>query len=364
MNIENNKLIVSLFGAYPPPYGGVTIHIQRLQTLLLKNGFQCIVYDFSTFLKNDGNVINVKKITNWLSILRPKGRIVHLHLSDLNDLNNILILSLLYNLIGKKIIITYHSLKDEIDDLNRFNRFIFKALDRFISHYIAVSPLIKNKLLFFNINEKKISIIPAFLPPVIKQEEINIIPEEIWNFIEMHEPIISANAFRITFYKDQDLYGIDMCIDLCTNLKSLYPHIGLVFCLPDIGDINYFNKMKEKIAENGINDNFLFVIQPYQFYPILMKSNILIRPTNTDGDAISIREALFFKIPAVASDIVPRPNGTILFKNRDINDFTSKVNKFLEQNDTPNLKVLTKEKSDDNFEKIMNLYKQLMDRKI
>ena len=47
----------------------------------------------------------------------------------------------------------------------------------------------------------------------------------------------------------------------------------------------------------------------------------MVRPTNTDGDALSIREAMYFKISVIASDVTTRPENTIIFKNRDLDDF-------------------------------------------
>ena len=129
-------------------------------------------------------------------------------------------------------------------------------------------------------------------------------------------------------------------------------------CLPDIGDYDYFNKMEQKIADKSIENNFLFVTQPYQIYPILMKSDIFVRPTNTDDDAVSVREALYFKIPLVASDVVPRPEGTILFKNRDINDFTLKVKDILD-NYRWHKKRLEAVKVEDDAEKILGVYQKL-----
>jgi hypothetical protein len=102
----------------------------------------------------------------------------------------------------------------------------------------------------------KASTYSAFIPPIIKNEEAGDIPKEIWNFIDRHKPVISANAYRITFYNNQDLYGIDLCIDLCAALKKCYPKIGFVFCLPDIGNYEYFDKMKQKIRDEELGGNF------------------------------------------------------------------------------------------------------------
>jgi glycosyltransferase involved in cell wall biosynthesis len=149
-----------------------------------------------------------------------------------------------------------------------------------------------------------------------------------------------------------------MCIDLCANLKQYYPEIGLVFCLPDIGDYEYFNKMKQNIIEKGIENNFLFITKQYQFYPILMKCDVFVRPTNTDGYGISIAEAIYFKVPAVASDVCLRPMGTILFENRDINDFTSTV-KNVRDNYEREVAKLERVENVNSTDKIIKIYRKL-----
>ncbi len=61
--------------------------------------------------------------------------------------------------------------------------------------------------------------------------------------------------------------------------------------------------------------------------PLFEYIDIFLRPTNTDGDSLSIREAIYSGIPTIASDIVERPFGTITFKNRVVSDLFEK--KFL-----------------------------------
>jgi len=356
-----DKLRVTLIGAYPPPYGGVSVHIQRLQDFLLNNGFQCIVIDFSSSLKNAKNVINAGKIKNLRYIQNAGGGIIHIHSSGINlkKIMAFFLLSVLCKIRRNKLIITFHSFRDHVKRFDWLEKIMLKAFSKFALHYIAVSSLIKNKLLSLNIDPNKISVITGFLPPTTKQHDIDEIPQEIWNFIDNHWPVISANGFRISFYNNQDLYGIDMCIDLCNKLQDTYTQIGFIFCLSDIGDHNYFKKIRQTIAEKGIADNFLFVTRSCQFYPILMKSDVFVRPTNTDGDAVSVREALYFKIPTVASDVVPRPEGVILFKNRDINDFTLKVEDVLDNYTWHKKRLEAVKVEEDNFQEIISLYEQL-----
>ena len=354
----NKKPKIALIGVYPPPYGGISVHIQRLNEQLEKRGFQSIIYDFGK--RKDILQKNVKATKNtkgWILkyFLNAKEDIVHYHGYESKSL---LLFSLFSIVRKKKVIFTFHSFRYNIKNIDLLHKLIFWMAAKANIYFIAVNPQIKEKITSLGIAPENIEIIPSFIPPTVREEEIAEIPKGVWNFIDSHSPVISANAFKISFYNNQDLYGIDMCIDLCANLKQYYPKIGLVFALPDIGDYEYFNKMKQRIAEKGIENSFLFITKQYQFYPILMKSDVFVRPTNTDGDAVSLREALYFKIPSVASDAVPRPKGTVLFKSRDINDFTLKVKDVLD-NYQEHKKRMEEVELDDNFEKIMKVYQML-----
>lgn len=354
----NKKPNIALIGVYPPPYGGISVHIQRLNEQLGKKGFECIIYDSGKEKEIlQKNVKATKNTKGWILkyFLNAKEDIVHYHGYEPKSL---LLFSLFSIIRKKRIIFTFHSFRYNIKNIGLPHKFIFWMAARANIYFIVVGPQIKEKIISLGIGPESIEVIPSFIPPAVREEDIAEIPKEVWDFMDSHSPVISANAFRISFYNTQDLYGIDMCIDLCANLKQYYPKVGLVFCLPDIGDYEYFKKMKQMIVEKGIGNNFLFITRQYQFYPILMKSDVFVRPTNTDGDAVSLREALYFKVPAVASDAVPRPEETILFKSRDIDDFTIKVKDVLD-NYSFHKKRIGDIKFDDNFHKLLEIYEML-----
>lgn len=349
-----------LIGALPPPYGGVSIHVQRLRDFLVNNGFQCRVIDVNAPNEKSSNILIGGRIGNWQCILNNGGGIIHIHSSGISFRKTVLFLLVyvLCRISSQKLIITFHSFRDNAEHLGRLTKAFLTMLSKHTTHYVAVSQIVKSKLVFLNVDPSRISVIPAFLPPIVKQQEIDMIPQETWNFIDSHRPVISANAFQITFYNDQDLYGIDMCVDLCAKLRLTYPQVGFVFCLSKISNHNYFNRIKQKISENGTTDNFAFVTKPCQFYPILMRSDLFVRPTNTDGDAVSLREALCFQIPTVASDIIPRPKGVVTFRNRNFEDFVLKVQNLLDNYRLNKRKVEVAE-MEQSFRKILSLYEYL-----
>ena len=339
---RNDKLKVTLIGTYPPPYGGVSVHTQRLNEQLEKKGFECIT---------------TKNAKRWVLkyFLNAKEDIVHYHAYEPKSL---LLFSLFSIVRKKKVIITFHSFMYNIKNIGLLHKFIFWIANRANIYFIAVGPQIKEKIISLGVGPENIEVIPSFIPPAVREGDISEIPQEVWDFINNHSPIISANAFRISFYNDQDLYGIDMCIDLCAKMKQSHPKIGFVFCLPDIGDDKYFEKLRQRIKEKQLEENFMFQTKACQFYPILLRSDIFVRPTNTDGFGVSIAEAIYFKVPAVASDVCQRPEGTILFRSRDIDDLTLKVKDVLDNHKQHKMRLEEVELGD-NIGKIIEIYQNI-----
>ena len=111
--------------------------------------------------------------------------------------------------------------------------------------------------------------------------------------------------------------------------------------------IKYINK----INKEGLNEYITILTYPISFVRLMEKSDLVIRATNTDGDALTVREALYLNKPVIASDVVKRPKGTILFKNRDSDDLYKKIIETLNKKIEP----LNKENID-----YLNLYKKIL----
>jgi glycosyltransferase involved in cell wall biosynthesis len=341
-------------GVYPPPYGGVSIYVKRMNEYLDSKDIDNQIWDISGIRKAEKNVITMKSpFIPFFYMIKKDITVIHYNISGNLGKNYIGFFNRFFFKKRKKVLMI-HGMSMDLFTKNR--KLITKSLNTFDA-IICVKRNDKKYLLQQGITSD-IYEIPAFIPPTKQDYEIKEISEEIWNFIHNHKPIISANASKIAFYNKQDLYGIDMCVDMIARLKEEYPQIGLVFCIPEINDLRYFTKMKEMIQQKNIKPNIMFWTKPTQFYPIIIKSDIFVRPTNNDGDAVSIREALFFKTPTVASDVVSRPEGVILFKNRDIDDFIFKVKECL-NNYNYHKNKLECLIIDDNAKKILEIYQKL-----
>jgi len=73
----------------------------------------------------------------------------------------------------------------------------------------------------------------------------------------------------------------------------------------------------------------------------------------------SLRESLYFKIPSVVSDVIHRPKGANVFRNRDIGYYTLKVEKILENYDNYK-KELGNLEIDNNFAEIRDIYEKFL----
>lgn len=358
---------INIIGPYPPPYGGISIHIKRLYQKLKVLNIESNIYCPNKININNENIksLNLKKIVLQF-IFFNKNEIIHLHISGLKIR---LIMSLISLLFNKKLIITVHgvSLKEEYNQLNKFGKIIYKFLLNKISYLIVVNSHIKDWCINNKILLDKIEVIPAYINPIMNENDYLKINKEVWDFIntskKKEEKIITANG-NIRFFNNEDLYGLDLLINLIYLLKKANYKVSLVFALLGYKSQTkeercYFVELLKKIEEYNLENNiFIYKVRDTEYYPILEKSDIFIRPTNTDGDAVSIREAIYLKKPNVASDIVKRPEETILFKSRNIEDLLEKT-KFVLNNYEREKNKLEKIKIKEYYEDVLEVYKKV-----
>lgn len=309
---RNNLLII---GPLPEPKGGVSIHIKRLSKLV-QDDFNVRFVDESPIRKSGIFNLRSKDIPGYLRLL-VWADLVHIH-SGVSILRFIHIVAA--RLLFKKVIVTLHAFPFQKGYQPLLNSFLL-ALSH---HAILVSEEIAKTL-----KPRVFSVRPAFIPPILADEPP--LPITIRNWLELQKrsqnTIIAANAFRIDFHHGNDLYGIDLSIGMLDELVNTRKMcISLVFVLASLSKSEaFFNEYQRLIAERGLSEHILLVQMDLSFVKLIEYSDIIVRPTCTDGDALTVREALFLGKPVVASDVVRRPEGTVLFKNRDYMDMADRV---------------------------------------
>lgn len=362
--ITTNNLQIGIIGPYPKPYGGVAIHIERLCNLLDNSRYQYHIYHiFSTKSEKKEKIDRIKNPCLWYPkyLLLSKDKIVHLHTTDYR-------VCLVFGLITfkrkTKLIITIHStaIPDYISHAPIIMKKIMANLINRTHLFITVNDEFRESLLAslipVGVNPEKIKTISPYLPPTITEDDYESMDSSIQPFVDSHTPIISANAFKLHKHNGVQLYGMDMCVELCGYLKQKYPNIGVILCISVMDYPDEFERLQSRIKELGIQNNILVLTDGESFPPILSLSDVFVRPTNTDGDAVSIREAMSLGVPAIASDVVRRPDGCIIFKCRNQEDFEQTVVSTLENKDAIISKIRC-QNIDENYP-LIDIYKEIL----
>ncbi|WP_164667661.1 glycosyltransferase [Virgibacillus doumboii] len=314
------KKKVIIAGTIPPPIGGVTVHVKRLYSLL-KNNDNIELINLRP-QKNKGGISIKQYFTNLLGCVSlSRNGILHY---QLNNWMEGCILSVLCRFMNTKMIYTVHSFRPE--ELSVTSKFFFNIARKNFSMLIAPSSTIKTLLLQNKIPDSKITVLNTYLPP--SESELNeTLPAEIIDFISKPKKVVVANAYKL--YLDEsntDVYGLDMCIEACARI----PEIIFVFCVPEIRDNNYLRKCKNKIMDYNLEQRFLIYNKNISLVSLFKYTDVFVRPTSTDSFGVSVAEAISCGIPAIASDVCIREEGTVLFNSRNIDDFVDKIRHCLE----------------------------------
>lgn len=302
-------------GPYPLNVGGISVHIRRLAGLM-KNDYHIDYIDEGrnrydgVFNIRDGNIIKY-----FLKV--KKADIIHIHSGVwLLRALNIFVCKILFR---KKVLVTIHR-DPNIEPHSKITRFLLSKCD----YAILVNQEGYNAM-FCSGDRCIYVLLPAFLPPQMDDEPY--LSEEITKWIESARNrgafIMCSNAWNLVLHNGEDLYGLDMCIEAIRKLGLNYYLIFVVATNSDQQELmSYY---KKQINSWGLTNNILILEEPSSFVRILQKSDLVIRATNTDGDAISVREALYYGKPVLASDVVKRPDGVYVFTTRDVEDMVTKI---------------------------------------
>jgi glycosyltransferase involved in cell wall biosynthesis len=349
-----SKFNILIAGPIAPPFGGISMHIKRLASALTPH-FNIRFIDESKKKKSKIFNIHSLNVFKYLKLLLQSD-LVFIHSGNRFFKKMHLFAS---KLLGKKSIITIHGYGNK-------RNFLLKQWDQLVyrlaNHIILVNAEIQHKI---ELPQQKTSIKHAFLPPNLLEE--SPLPKELEHQIlsakNAGKIIIVGNASRLDLFNGFDLYGADMAIDAAVKLHAEYENCFFVFTISELGNnALLFNNYQNKILSAGLGNDFLLYNGLLSFSKLIELSDIVIRPTNADGDSLSIREALYFQKPIIASDVVKRPTGTITFKTRNFDDFMLQLKNCIHQKNENKQTNLVDGDSVELSEFYINLIKQTLNK--
>ena len=202
-----------------------------------------------------------------------------------------------------------YSLVDSFFKGGKVRRWLIRTALMKAERVIAPNPDLANKITQIGIPRDRIVEIPPFIPPG-ELPEVARLPDQVRSFCAGKRPILIANgAYKII--NDQEVYGLCAMSRLVAALRPEFPNLAVVVFLRAGGDrgAEVFRDLAKELETPDRKASLLFYESNSEFVPLYGIADVFLRPTTTDGDANSVREALHFGVPVVASDVIPRPEG-------------------------------------------------------
>ncbi|KAA3613242.1 MAG: glycosyltransferase family 1 protein [Calditrichaeota bacterium] len=306
--------------SYPPPRAGWGMRVYFLKQEMEKNGDVCEVLNIgkgrfitdADFVPVLGSLDYIKKVFRF----RLKGFLIHHHLNGDSPKGFVLtFLSLTISLLTfRRPVITFHAgpvqlyfPKYKAPKLTLVYKYIFS-----VSKYIVCNnEAVKNNIMTYGVNGKKIVPIQAFSTQYMQFEEQPLTPELDEIFSNHFPAIVCYAAYRPEFFLE----------DMVTAFAKFHkekPDSRLIMMGQTLGS----EKIKEQMEELGFLDAVHFAgdMDHDQFLTLLSKSTFYLRTPFKDGVSSSVLESLSLNTPVVACENGSRPEGVIKYENQNIDD--------------------------------------------
>lgn len=323
---------IAILGIYPPPFGGVAVHIQRVADQFVAQGNQVHIFKTERWLRRVLFPFYLITLLIWVLTRRP--HYIYYHSSYLNfSIVELLMLSLVKPLLRCAITVVDHDCRHLYKRSARYKRWYNWLLHNKGYSLVCIGESTWKSYKENSIEPSSCAVEQAFLPPSAATAHLVLqtYPSSLSIFMKDHTPLIALSAAHALLLQGKDVYGLDLSIDMLARIRGQYPDAGLIIGLPQVLNENYFERVQHRMRQKGVAEQIYILHGNKEFWPLLQKVDLFVRPTLSDGDSISIREALYFQVPVVASDVVQRPTGTYCFKTGDVAAFAVVVNKVLEQ---------------------------------
>jgi len=336
--IHNTR--VAIIGPYPPPLGGISVHIKRVMHKLLQQGNIVFhfhnerPYKYAWFKKFPFRLISFvcyfSTFFAWLVYKRPAYVLYHTMYSRPAIVELGLLVCARF-FIPCKIVVVEHNCRHIYTRGIRWKSW-FNYFAKYV-HVVLIGHVTYKTFCDHSIRLNSYSIESPFLPPDMSQEDsiLQTYPKGLFTFLKNHTPIIGMNASRVSVWQGKDLYGFDQAIEMLRIMQHTNAQMGLVIVLAEIGDSHYFENIIQRIKHYQLDDKIFILTGNRHLWPLLRKVDLFIRPTRADTFGISVAESLLVGTPVIASDVCARPEGTVLYQQGNVHDLVKKIKVSLQE---------------------------------
>lgn len=344
------KLRVVQLGPVPPPEGGVSRNVSAIRERLIAEGSECkiVATTKSNAASDEDHLFFPRTPFELIRSLRGlDADITHLHLGG-EITPRVLALAAATVLFGRgRKVLTMHSGGFPSSKTGRaaspttLAAVIFRQFD----HIIAVNEDIAAVFRNYGIANEALSKIPPFVlsrPPADLE-----MPAKIAEFVSEHSPLLVSVGGLEPEYQPMVLIGA------MGHIKAALTNAGLMI----VGGGSLRKQTENAVREAELEDSILLAdsIEHDVVLKLIEQADVMLRITQFDGDAISVRESLFLGTPVVASRTGLRPEGVHMIDDHKPETIAAAVIEVLSEKPGP----CDAQSTADHIADVIELYRKL-----
>ena len=356
---SDRRLRVLLLGPYPPPWGGVQTNLVALRDFLRRRGVTCAVVNLTQHRRLDGDDVYYPRsgIEVIRLLLRLRYEVIHLHIGG-NLSTRLVLLGLVCSMLPwAKVVLTFHSGGYPSSPEGRRARpFTLRGLVlRRFDRQIAVNQELVDFFRRVGCAPQSVRLIPPHAMPAATREHLTSteLPPSVNRFVAAHQPLM------ISISGLEPEYDIPLQLEAVTAVRARYPRAGLLV----VGSGSLAGELSATCNAKPDREHILLAGDlPHAIaLSAVARSDVLLRTTHYDGDAISVREALWLGTPVIATDNGMRPPGVRLVPVGDVAALADAVlTQLASPRESRNANVAGETLGEENLDATLRLYDEML----
>lgn len=346
---------VLLLGPFPPPHGGVEIHLVALRRFLVERGARCSVINLTRHRRIDAGGVYYPATAEGVleHIFALRADVLHLHFGGTLT-PRLLALSLAAALVpGARTVLTFHSGGFPSSPEGRAARpgsvagRILRRLDRLI----AVNHDLADVFRRFGARPERVRVISPFT--FATAPGADPLPEALRAFFRERRPLL------VTVSGLEPEYDLETQMDALGRILTEHPEAGLAI----IGSGSQAAALAASVARRPYAARILLCgDQPHAVtLGAVAQAAVFLRTTLYDGDAISVREAIALGVPVIATDNGMRPAGVRLVAVADAAALAAAIRRTLAEDERRRSATTPAAEATANLESVLELYGELLE---
>lgn len=296
-----------LIGPTAPPVGGVSAHVDRMAFYLKKARAEFSVVSTTAVERSEGVfAIGNRKVLGIFRFGRQvRGACVIVHSSDLFGA----CVGFFFRLHGGDVAQFIHNGRSVSNNgLWGFRRFVWRFLLNKLNRVYVVNDQVECRLKSLGVSPSKIKVLNPYLPPT-DNERLSIELASLQRLAAGRRVIAWCG---LAVGERREIYGLDFFLDTVLRLPDIPEGVFVVIAMGEVDDVSCLDPRSKRLISE-LRESVYIVPRGVPFVSLLSAVDVLVRPTTSDGDSVSVREAISLGVPVVASDVVQRPPGCLSF---------------------------------------------------